>query len=221
MDYEQYAILHQISPKEEEAMSTFAVKVFSIIVEPHPDPETERLECARIGDYRVVVEKGHHSTGDKVAYIPEDSLMPENLITAMGLEGKLAGSKKDRVKAVKLRGQISQGLVWPMPNREIGDDVAAELGITKYEPPLPASMSGDPTNARGMTLEFDIESFKLYPHLFNVGEEIVLTKKIHGAWTCMGLYESIPIVTSKGLSAKGIAYRIDNTQNPKLIYHQQ
>ena len=65
-------------------MATFAVKVFEITVEPHPDPETTSLECARIGDYRVVIAKGKYKTGDKVAYIPEDSLLPEKMIEAFG-----------------------------------------------------------------------------------------------------------------------------------------
>ena len=202
-------------------MATFAVKVFEIKVEPHPDPETTQLECARIGDYRVVIAKGKYKTGDKVAYIPEDSLLPAEIISALNLEGRLAGSKQNRVKAIRLRGQISQGLVWSMPDNQVGDDVTEELGITKYEPPLPTSMSGQVVNSRGMTVKFDIESFKLYPHLFQADEVVVITEKIHGTWTCLGFYEGQPIVSSKGLSAKGISYLVDDQQNPDLIYYQQ
>ena len=202
-------------------MASFEVKVFPIKVESHPDPETTQLECARIGDYRVVVKKGEYQTGDKVAYIPEDSLLPQDLIKKLGLEGRLAGGAKNRVKPIRLRGQLSQGLVYPMPDKEVGDNVTEELEIIKYEPPIPTSMSGQVEVASGQTIKFDIEPFKLYPDLFSEDEQIVLTEKIHGTWTCLGLYENKPIVASKGLSAKGLIYRLDDQQNPDLIYYQQ
>lgn len=199
-------------------MSSFSVNVFAIKVEPHPDPETTALECARIGDYRVVVKKGAYQDGDKVAYMPQDSVLPENLIKELGLEGRLAGARQNRVKAIKLRGQLSQGLVYPMPAEEIGADVTAKLGITKYEPPIPTSMSGVAVAASGKTLKYDIESLKRYPDVLQPGQAVVMTEKIHGTWTCLGLYEGEPVVTSKGLSAKGLVFSPDNEQN---LYWQQ
>ena len=80
----------------------FAVKTWAVIIEPHPDPEVERLECARIGDFRAVVQKDAFATGDTVAYIPTDSIVPDALVKEMGLEGKLAGKQKNRVKTIKL-----------------------------------------------------------------------------------------------------------------------
>ena len=199
-------------------MNNFLIKIFAIKIEPHPDPETTALECARIGDYRIVVQKGVYQDGDKVAYIPQDSILPDNLIGELGLEGRLAGSQKNRVKAIRLRGQLSQGLVYPMPNRDIGDDVTIELGITKYEPPIPASMSGEVVAARGKTLRHEVESLKRYPDVFQAKQEVVITEKIHGSWTCLGLYENEPIITSKGLSAKGLIFSPNNEAN---LYWQQ
>ena len=199
-------------------MSSFSVNIFAIKVEPHPDTETTALECARIGDYRVVIQKGIYKDGDKVAYIPQDSVLPEKLIKELGLEGRLAGACQNRVKAIKLRGQLSQGLVYPMPDGEIGADVTGELGVTKYEPFIPAIMSGVAVAARGKTLKYDIDSLKRYPDVLQVGQEVVMTEKIHGTWTCLGLYEGEPIVTSKGLSAKGLAFSPENKEN---LYWQQ
>ena len=199
-------------------MSEHPVNIFAIEIEPHPDPETTALECAKIGDFRVVVGKGAYKTGDKVAYIPQDSILPDNIIDYLGLEGRLAGKEKNRVKAIRLRGQLSQGLVYPMPDREIGDEVSEELGITKYDPPIPASMDGDVFNATGKTLKYGIENLKRYPDVLHDGEEVVMTEKIHGTWTCLGMYEGEPIVSSKGLSAKGLAFKSDQEGN---LYRQQ
>lgn len=92
-------------------MATFEVKLYPITIERHPDADL--LELAVIGDYRAVVARGQYSTGDMVAYIPEGAVVPDWLISKLGLTGRLAGSKKNRVKAIKLRGVLSQGLVYP------------------------------------------------------------------------------------------------------------
>ena len=89
-------------------MSTFAVKVVPITIEPHPNADA--LELARVGDYRAVVKKGEFHSGDLVAYIPEGAVLPPELIEHMGLTGRLAGKDANRVKAVRLRGALSQGL---------------------------------------------------------------------------------------------------------------
>ena len=108
-------------------MSEFEVKTYPVIIERHPDADL--LELARIGDYYSIVLKGQFQTGDTCAYIPEASIVPDSLIAKMGLEGKLAGRAHNRVRAIKLRGILSQGLVYPMPDHPQGMDVAEILGI--------------------------------------------------------------------------------------------
>ena len=92
-------------------MADFAVEVLPLRIEPHP--EADRIELAVIGEYRSVVQKGRYHDGDLVAYIPEASIVPDALIEEMGLTGKLSGSKKNRVKAARFRGVLSQGLCYP------------------------------------------------------------------------------------------------------------
>ena len=62
--------------------------------------------------YHVVVQRDLFHEGDLVAYIPEASLLPEWLVEDLGLTGLLHGPKKNRVKAIRLRGELSQGLIW-------------------------------------------------------------------------------------------------------------
>ena len=131
-------------------MSEFEVKTYQVIIEKHPDLEVTQIECARIGDFYSVVGKGQFQTGDVAAYIPENSLLPDDLIESLGLTGKLHGSKKNRVKAIRLRGVMSQGIVYKVPDvNEMGVDVTEQLGITKYEAPIPTHMSGQMWNTQG------------------------------------------------------------------------
>lgn len=223
-------------------MAEFEAKVQRLTIEEHPNADA--LELARIGNYRSVVRKGQFQSGDLAVYIPEQAILPDWLISELGLEGKLAGSKKNRVKATKLRGILSQGLVYPVQTTtmkdqrgdrvvnvlqdgpdslslievEEGEDVTDDLGIIKYEPPIPVHMSGDVFNAFGKTIKYDIENFKKYPNVIEEGEQVVFTEKIHGTWVCYGYHPDVgKIVCSKGLSFKGLAFKF-NEKNQNNLY---
>ena len=199
-------------------MAEFEVGTHSIVIEEHPNADL--LEIARVGDYRSIVRKGQFQDGDICAYIPEGSVIPDSLLAEMELEGKLAGPEHNRVKAVRLRGVFSQGLVYSMPRHPAGMDVASELGIVKYEPPIPAHMSGEVENRFGHTIRFPLEDIKKYPAMFQEGEEVAVTEKIHGTWCCLGMAQGTPLVTSLGLSEKGLALRV-NEANRRNLYAQQ
>ena len=200
----------------------FESRVYALRIEPHPN--ADRLELAAIGGYRCVVGKDSYVDGDLAAYIPEGAVCPDWLIVELGLEGKLAGSKKNRVKAVQLRGSLSQGLVYPVRDGMIrgrqvgeGDDVTELLELVKYEPPIPISMQGEVRAVHGATLKYDIEDFKKYPEEFGEGEPVVMTEKLHGTWCCLGRHaEHGPIVTSKGMSDKGLALLLDDANRNNL-----
>lgn len=199
-------------------MSDFAVKVEKITIEPHNNANA--LELAGVGDYRSIVRKGQFKTGDLVAYIPEAALVPENILEELGLTGKLAGKQKNRVKAVRLRGVLSQGICYPAREGwNEGDDVTEELGITKWEPPIPAQLAGEVWNAGGRCcIKYDIENFKRYPEILQDGEQVVFTEKIHGTWCQIAVLEDDNIVVaSKGLGAKGLAFK-DNERNTHNLY---
>lgn len=200
-------------------MSTFDCRVVKIKIVPHPN--AERLELAQVGDYRCVVGKDLYKTGDLVVYIPEAAIVPEWALKNYGYwdedknQGLLSGSNHDRVKAVKLRGELSQGLVFPArPVFEKGigpaivyqgqdgalhhyvvtegEDVQEVLGITKWEPPIPTGLSGEVYNAgQNVTVDYDIENIKKYPDVFVEGEEVVVTEKIHGTSFQIGLLPCI------------------------------
>lgn len=204
-------------------MAEFESKIYRIKVEQHPN--ADRLELARIGDFLCVVGKDNFKNGDLGAYIPEAAVVPEDMISEMGLEGHLAGNQKNRVKAVKLRGVLSQGLVYPVSAKRLcnegvveGDDVTAILGLVKYEPPIPTHMSGQMESYFGKTLKYDIENIKKYPNAFWPGEEVVFTEKLHGTWCAISWHDDDGYrVTSKGNSEKGRVFKL-NDENKDNLY---
>jgi RNA ligase (TIGR02306 family) len=88
--------------------------------------------CDILGWHCVIAKKDNFKIGDKVVYIEVDSIVPEKP------EFEFLRDRKFRVKTIKLRGQISQGLVIPFSflpkgNYNVGDDVTEVLGITKIQ----------------------------------------------------------------------------------------
>lgn len=119
-------------------MSTFKVEAVTIeAIEPHPN--ADRLELAKIKGWQCVVPKGQYKENDFVLYIPMDAILPESVEAILfGPDAKIKLSKH-RVKTIKLRGAISQGIIadfdlFPaIRNIRIkdGDDLAETLGIKK------------------------------------------------------------------------------------------
>lgn len=206
-------------------MSTFIVPVVRVTIAAHDNADA--LEIACVGDYRAIVRKGQFVTGDLVAYIPEQAIVPDALLDELGLRGRLAGKEANRVKAMKLRGVLSQGLVYPARGTwSEGQNVAEELGIVKYEPPVPSHMSGQVHGAGpDRCVKYDIENIKAFPDVLEDGEPVVFTEKIHGTWCQLGLVpddaagERGPlVVSSKGLAGKGLAFTADAPENATNLY---
>jgi RNA ligase (TIGR02306 family) len=193
-------------------------------------PNADLIELAIVGDYRSVVIKGQFKTGDLAVYLPEASVLPDSLIETLGLVGKLAGAKKNRIKAVKLRGCLSQGILYgdvPQGCTE-GDNVASVLGIEKFEPPIPFGMAGEVANLSGHTLNYDIENYKSFPDVLIDGEIVEFSEKLHGTFCCFSviqglsnpeMFEGNGLVYSKGLGSKGLVFK-DNESNATNLYVQ-
>ncbi|MBO1331912.1 RNA ligase (ATP) [Streptomyces sp. VRA16 Mangrove soil] len=199
-------------------MSTLRVTAETLTVHPHPNADA--LELAQVGLYRAVVAKGVYRTGDTAVYIPEQSVLPAALIEELGLTGRLAGGNADRVKAVRLRGELSQGIVCrPGALADVdlaaaaaeGTDFAEALGITKWVPPIPPTMSGDVEPAPDLLPWVEIENIKRYPDVFAPGEPVVVTEKLHGT-ACLVTHvaaSGMTLVSSKGFGARSLALKED------------
>lgn len=118
-----------------------------------PIDGADKIELAIVGGWNVVVAKDvGHKVGDVVVYCEIDSFLPireEFEFLRKSSYKKMGEQEGFRLKTIRLRGQISQGLILPMSifgdfgwTAYEGLDVTERLGIVKYEPPIPAELAG-------------------------------------------------------------------------------
>lgn len=117
-----------------------------------PIEGADSIECAIVnGGWPVVVKKGEYKVGDVAIYLEIDSWVPHELAPFLSKDKEpreYNGVKGERLRTVKLRGQISQGLLLPIDQSGVfadvvvGADVTEVLGIQKWEPPIPAQLQG-------------------------------------------------------------------------------
>lgn len=111
-----------------------------------PIANADKIELAKVQGWEVVVNKGLHNIGDYIVFVSIDTIVPDQP------EFEFLRDRNFRVRTIKLRGQISQGLILPLnilpldmiPDAEYneGFDVSDILGITHYEKPLPLELTG-------------------------------------------------------------------------------
>jgi len=125
----------------------------------NPIEGADAIECATIGGWKVVVKKGEYQVGEAAVYCEIDSWIPHTLapFLSKGKEPReFEGVKGERLKTIKLRGQLSQGLLMPLAEvtksfaeadfEHVGDcegmDVTDVLGVVKWEKPINAQLAG-------------------------------------------------------------------------------
>jgi RNA ligase (TIGR02306 family) len=117
-----------------------------------PIPDADAIEVATVDGWKVVIKKGEYNVGDIVIYLEIDSWVPSEIapFLSKGKEPKeYNGVRGERLKTIKLRGQVSQGLILPVSTTvgiEVGGDITEDvtefLNIQKWEPPIPAQLAG-------------------------------------------------------------------------------
>lgn len=161
--------------------STHKVEVVPVQLLPHPNADS--LSIVQVFGYQVCVRTADWEGKTLGAFIPPDSIVPDTPEYAF-LGGKL------RIKAKRLRGVKSFGLLVPAPEGSVlWENVAEKLGITHYDPPEPLSMGGDAEKPpvyedengfRSTYPVYDVESLRRYPDVLKAGELVSVTEKIHG-----------------------------------------
>jgi RNA ligase (TIGR02306 family) len=116
--------------------------------------KADNLEAVIVKGWTVVVKKGEFQVGDLVVYCEIDSFLPLRsqfeFLRASSYR-KMGEKEGFRIRTAKLRGQLSQGIVFSISlfpelkeiDRKIDTDVTELLGITKYETPIPLSLTGE------------------------------------------------------------------------------
>lgn len=183
-------------------MSSLIIEV-CLVDSVRPHPNADRMAVAKIKGWEVCVAKGDDGEpwvkpGDKVVYFPPESIIPADVAEKHGVTKYLAALPKredgtrpagGRVVVANLRSFKSYGyLAKPDdPDWEVGKDLVAYYGVTKYEPPIRATQGDAEKDNPAFHRYFDMENLRNFPDAFSEGEDVMVTEKIHGQNCRLGL----------------------------------
>jgi len=190
-------------------------------------PNADRMQIGRIGMHQLVVGKGQYENGDVVVFAPERAILPDSLkseyVNSQTGISYLSGSDKNRVKSVRLRGELSEGITipidWVLKNVPEWDsvndiplniDLSEKLNIYKYEPQIPYNMAGSINSLDSIKFEpsaahHDVEQFRLFSDEFTTGkqEQVIVSEKINGSQINAYFSKTGEIgVSSKGFNSR-------------------
>jgi RNA ligase (TIGR02306 family) len=166
------------------------------IADIQPIPGADAIMVAKVKGWNVVVKVNEYKVGDLAVYYEIDSFLPvrpQFEFLRKSSFKRMGSSEGFRLKTIRLRGQISQGLLTPIPegisNPKEGDDLTEALDIVKYEPPIPAQLAGKIKgtfpNFIPKTDEIRIQNFESEVGFSPAGERAYLTEKLDGtSFTC-------------------------------------
>jgi RNA ligase (TIGR02306 family) len=169
-----------------------------------PIPEANVIRVASILGWKTVIKEGQFNVGDWCVFVEIDSVFPSKPEFAEFLK------RGNRLKTIRLRGQVSQGVCLPMSvlpegHYHIGDDVTGILNITKYEPPIPACLSGEIKGAFPAFIpKTDEPRVQVSQGLLNKyqGQKFYVSEKLDGSSTTYYLKDGQFGVCSRNLEMK-------------------
>lgn len=194
--------------------STHKAEIVNIELLNHPNADT--LSIVKVYGYQVCVRTEDWLGKTTACYLPPDTICPDTP------PFEFLGTNK-RIKAKKLRGVVSFGLLMPCPEgMHVGDDAYEYYGLTHYNPPEPANTGGEagPAPKYANYSKYDVDSLRRYKDLFIPGEEVVATIKYHGC-----VHKDTLITTSVGsiriedleIGTEIISYNIEQQRIEKDI----
>jgi len=181
------------------------------IVDIQPIPNSDFICLGKVLGWQSVIRKNEYQVGDRVVFVPIDTVLPDTEWSAF-LKDKVDPTKPIRVRTSKIRGVVSQGIIFPMsilPEGEYakGQDVGELIGITKYEQPAPTNLDAIgsfPSVYMSITDEDNLRSNPdAYEELRNCDGNVEMTMKIDGC-----LSGNSKILTEEGY--KEISEIVDN-----------
>lgn len=132
-----------------------------------PIEGADKIEVAQILGWEVVVRKNEFKIGDLVVYIEIDSIVPDKP------EFAFLADRKFRVRTIRLRKQVSQGIAFPLSILPVNekyqedDDVTDVLGIIKYDPQAAEeAKAADNAKSKSKVLRFCMR-FSLFRWLYS------------------------------------------------------
>lgn len=179
-------------------------------------PGADRIEVASINGWKVVVNKGEFSAGGFGVFCEIDSWIPTALAPFLSKGSTprvFNGVEGERLRTVRLRKQLSQGLLMPVSvltdmNATVyyvdGMDVTEVLGIQKWERPVPAHLQGQIRgNFPSFIRKTDQERIQNLPKVFDdVESQYEITTKMDGSSMTIWFHEEEWGVCSRNINLK-------------------
>lgn len=198
-----------------------------------PIEGADAIEVATVDGWKVVVKKGEFSVGDLTVYLEIDSWVPHELapFLSKGQEPrKYNDVKGERLRTIRLRGQVSQGLLLKINNDDgwnyifsspsdkhenyfvdlgevaiEGQDITELLGIQKWEAPIPAQLQGQvegmfPSSLIPKTDQERIQN--CFKEISEVDRSYEVTMKLDGSSMTLFRWEGKVRVCSRNLELK-------------------
>jgi len=160
------------------------------IIDIKPIENADSIEKAYVLGWQVVVKKGEFKPGDLCVFITIDSIVPDKP------EFAFLAKEKFRIRTIKLRGELSQGITFPMSILPVdedskipflwheGQDVSETIGVTHYEKPVPGGFNQGDTkgNFPPWFPKTDEERIQNVPEVLDElrGKSYVITEKCDG-----------------------------------------
>jgi RNA ligase (TIGR02306 family) len=187
-------------------------------------PGADVIQVVTVDGWKVVVRKGEFQEGEYVVYFEIDSALPEKdkryaFLMKNGVR-EFDGGKIHRLRTVKLRGQISQGLILPLNtfpeitktldggcgksnSKWMESGFQELLGIKKYEAPIPACLAGQVKGAfPSIVPKTDEERIQNIGYLWGQMDdtEFEISEKLDGTSATFGIHNDEFVVCSRNLN---------------------
>ena len=172
-------------------------------------PGADNIVVARIRNWDVVVVRTEIREGDLVVYIETDALVPTAderfaFLAPRGYRVDEAGNAGHVLKIARLRGQYSQGLAMPialfpeLAGLTAGEDVTRQLGIVKWDQPIPADLLEYVHGALPSSIPHTKEErIQNNDSIIGKGGDWIATEKIDGSSLSAFLRDGVPGVATR------------------------
>jgi RNA ligase (TIGR02306 family) len=182
------------------------------IVSVVPHPNADQLDLAKVLGYSCVIKKGSFAAGDRCIFIQPDSVLPQAPWSAF------YRAKSSRVRAIKLRGEWSFGIIESFANLGYNDitveglDLSDYFGITKYSPPEPQDLSASGPYGNGIP-KTDEEKYQNIRDL-PFGELVDVFLKVDGqSLSYVWSYDAATDTYSKQVGGRSFLFHSDVQNN--------
>lgn len=153
-----------------------------------PCPNSENLDVIQVLGWQVVTKRNEFSEGSLCVYVAIDTVLPERP------EFEFLRNKSFRIKPIRLRGEESAGICFPLsilpPDAEVveGNDVSSLIGVIHYDKPIPTELAGQAAgHFPGFLIITDEDNLRTYPNALPElwGRPYYITRKDDG---CSGTF---------------------------------